>query len=64
MKIESDLSNCGVEKATGVDILEFAKKAALARLKSDVDKLDIDELKAVSDKIKKFQLILNNSVTY
>ena len=38
----SDLKN-----ATGVDTSSHAKKADLANLKSDVDKLDIDELKNV-----------------
>ena len=31
------------EKATVVDILEFAKKAALCSLKTNFDKLNIDE---------------------
>ena len=40
---KSDLKN-----ATGVDILKFVKKVDLASLKSDVDKLDIVNLKNVS----------------
>ena len=51
VKTELDLSNyatkAGLKKATGVDILSFAKKTDLAHLKSDVDKLDIDKLKNV-----------------
>ena len=39
MQKKSDLKN-----ATGVDTSQFAKKADLASLKSDVEKLDIDEL--------------------
>ena len=33
------------KNSTGVDESKFAKKADLANLKSDVDKLDIDQLK-------------------
>ena len=32
---------------TGIDTSPFAKETGLANLKSDVDKLDIDELKNV-----------------
>ena len=52
MKIELDLSNYAtktdLKKATEVDTSSFAKNIDLANLKSDVDKLDIDELKHVS----------------
>ena len=37
----------GLKNAIGVDTSSFAKKTDLANLKSDVDKLDIDELKNV-----------------
>ena len=51
MKVELDLSNyvlkTGLKNATGTDTSSFAKKADLASLKSDVDKLDIDKLKKV-----------------
>ena len=39
---KADLKN-----ATGVDTSKFAKKVDLASLKSNVEKLDIDKLKAV-----------------
>ena len=39
---KTDLKN-----ATGVDTSKFAKKVDLASLKSNVEKLDIDKLKAV-----------------
>ena len=52
MKIELDLSNYAtktdLKNATEVDTSSFAKNIDLANLKSDVDKLDIDELKHVS----------------
>ena len=35
------------KNATGVDTLDFTKKTELANLKSDVDNLDIDNLKNV-----------------
>ena len=51
MKVELDLSNyvlkTGLKNATGTDTSSFAKKADLASLKSNVDKLGIDKLKNV-----------------
>ena len=51
MKVESDLLNivtrADSKNATGVDTPKFARKFDLAISKSDVDKLDIDELKIV-----------------
>ena len=48
-KLKLNLSNCAtksdLEKAAGVDTSPFTNKDDLAILKSDVDKLDIDELK-------------------
>ena len=35
------------KNVTGINTSDFAKKADLANLKSDVDKLDIDKLKNV-----------------
>ena len=43
---EADLKN-----ATGVDILGFVKKTDFPNLKSDVDKLDIDNFKNVLGKL-------------
>ena len=51
MKVEFDLSNyatkADLKNTTGVDTSHFAKKFGLANLKSDVDKLDTDRLKAI-----------------
>ena len=48
-KLELDIPNYAtksdLKNATGVTTLQFAKKADLASLKSDVDELDIDKLK-------------------
>ena len=48
VKLALGLSNYATKSdATEADTLDFAKKSALANLKSDVDKLDIDKLKNV-----------------
>ena len=51
VKVELDLSNyvtkTHLKNAVGVDTSSFTKKADLANLKSDVDKLNIDKLKNV-----------------
>ena len=51
MKVELDLSNYGtrteLKNSTGVDMPKFAKNVDLAHLKSNVDKLDIDNSKNV-----------------
>ena len=53
MKIELDLFNYAtkvdLKKATGADALDFAKKTDKANLKFDVDKLDINKLKNISN---------------
>ena len=49
VKAELDLPNYAtktdLKNATKLDISDFTKKIDLGHLKSDVDKLDIDELK-------------------
>ena len=51
VKVKLDSSNyaikAGLKNATGVDTSKLAKKLNLASLKSNVDKLDIDNLKNV-----------------
>ena len=50
VKVELDLSNYAPKadfKNAGADTLVFAEKTDLASVKSDVDKLDIDEFKNV-----------------
>ena len=50
-KVQLDLSNYAtksdLKNEIGVDALKFAKKVGLDNLKSDVDKLDTEELKNV-----------------
>ena len=56
MKVELDLSNYGTKSdlkgATDIDISKFTWKTDLAKLKSDVDDLDIDNLKTVPVDLK------------
>ena len=57
IEVELDLSNyatkCELKNVTGVDTSQFAKKDDLANLKSEADKLDIDELSELdADKFK------------
>ena len=51
VKFELDLSNYAtktdLKNATGMDTSSFAKKAHLANLKTNADKLDIENLKTV-----------------
>ena len=55
MKVELNLSNYATEgdlkNATDANTSDFAKRTDLANLKSDVDKLDIDELKNVQNNL-------------
>ena len=56
MKVELNFSNyatkANLKNTTGVGKSRFAKKADLADLKSDVDKLDIDKLKNVTSNLR------------
>ena len=49
MKVELDVSNCAakadLKNAAGVDIPKYVRKVDLRNLQSDVDQLDIDEMK-------------------
>ena len=51
LKVELDLSNyatkADLKSATGVDTSKFAKKVVLTNSKSNIDKLDTDNLKSV-----------------
>ena len=51
VKVELDLSNYAtktdLKNVTGVDTSYFARKTVLPNLKSDVDKLDIAQLKEI-----------------
>ena len=55
VKVKLDLSNCATQldlkNATVLYTMGFAKKTDLVNLKSDVDKLDIDNLKNVPNNL-------------
>ena len=59
VEFELDLSNyatiADLKNVTGVDGSDFAEKTALVNLKSDVDKLDIDNLKNVPSNISRLK---------
>ena len=59
LKVELDLSNYATKvdfkNATGVDTSKFAKKVDLASLKSNVDKLDIDQFKNVPNNLNNWK---------
>ena len=54
---KSDLIN-----ATGADTLQFTKKDDLTNLKSEVDNLDIDELKTAPADLSKLSNVVENNV--
>ena len=57
IKVELDLSNYAtkddVKNITQVDVSSYATKTNLAALKTEVDKIDTDKLKAVPDDLAK-----------
>ena len=66
ISVKVDLSNyatkADLKNATGVDTSSFAKKTDLANLKSDVGKLDIDELVPVPVDLSKLSNVVKNDV--
>ena len=65
LKVELDLSNYATKtdfkNAKEIDTLSFAKNVDLAKLKSNVDKLDIDKLKNVLVNLKKLKSEVDKS---
>ena len=66
IKVELDLSNSAtkvdVKNITHVDVASYASKTNLAALKTEVDKIDTDKLKAVSDDLAKMSNVVKNDV--
>ena len=62
VKVELGLSNyatkADLKKATGLDTSDFGKKADLANLRSEFDKLDIDELKITAVDLSKLMKLM------
>ena len=66
IKVELDLSNYAtkddVKNITHVDVSSYATKTNLAALKTEVDKIDTDKLKAVPDDLAKLSNVVTNEV--
>ena len=66
IKVESDLSNYAtkddVKNITHVEVTSYATKTNLAALKTEVDKIDVDKLKAVPDDLAKLSNVAKNEV--
>ena len=66
INVKVDLSNypseTDLKNVTHVDISNFALKIYLASLKTDVDKLDIDELVTVLVDLSKLSYVVENDV--
>ena len=66
IKVELDLSNYAtkdnVKNITHVDVSSYASKTNLAALKTEVDKFDTDNLKAVPNNLAKLSNVVKNDV--
>ena len=65
-KVELDLANCGtktdLKNITHTDVSSFASKTNLSALKTKVDTIDVDKLKAVPDDLAKLSNVVKNEV--
>ena len=65
-KVELDLANCGtktdLKNITHTDVSSFASKTNLSALKTNVDTIDVDKLKAVPDDLAKLSNVVKNEV--
>ena len=66
IKVELDLSNYATKKdtkdITHIDASGFVSKTNLAALKTEVDKIDTDELKTVPNDLAKLSNVVKNDV--
>ena len=66
IKVELDLTNYATKddakNITHVDVSSYATKTNLAALKTEVDKIDTDKLKTVSDDLAKLSNVVKNDV--
>ena len=65
-KVELDLSNYAtkddVKNITHVDVSSYATKTNLAALKTEVDKIVVDQLKTLPDNLAKLSYVVKNEV--
>ena len=66
VKVELDLTNYAtktdLKNITHVDVSSFASKTNLAALKTEVDKIDVDKLKAAPIDLAKLSNVVKNEV--
>ena len=66
IKVELDLTNYAtktdLKNITYTDVSSFASKTNLSALKTEVDKIDVDKLKTVSDDLAKLSNVVKNEV--
>ena len=66
INVKVDLSNYAtktdLKNISHTDVSSYALKTNLARLKSEVDKIDTDKLKAVPDDLAKLSNVVKNDV--
>ena len=66
VKVQLDLTNYAtkddVKNITHVDVSSYASKTNLAALKSEVDKIDVDKLKATPADLAKLSNLVKNDV--
>ena len=66
VKVELDLTNyatkADLKNITDVDVSSFASKTNLAALKTEVDKIDVDKLKAVLVDLAKLTSAVENDL--
>ena len=66
MKVELDLTNYAtktdLKNITQVDVSSFARETNLAALKTEVDKIDVDKLKATPIDLDRLSNLVKNDV--
>ena len=66
IKVELDLTNYAtktdLKNITHTDLCSFTSKTNLVALKSEVDKIDVDELKTVPTDLNKLNNVVKNDV--
>ena len=66
IKVELDLTNytrkTDLENIRHTDVSSFASKTNLSALKTEVDKIDVDQLKTVPDDLAKLSNVVENEV--